>query len=146
MLIIKHQRERTLSTIYNALMMEPIERAMAREINLTRQGFMAGMVEADVLGFVIDGELAGGAFFNQGRIHIAVLPRFKGRWARGLKRVMDYGFKRHGSPLVARVQRDNAQAVKFVEAVGCVLKEESDKCFVFICTPERMRYRKARGN
>lgn len=43
-------------------------------------------------------------------------------------------------------EKENERAVAFVRAVGCEINEETDLCFVFVCTPERMRYRKVKAH
>lgn len=142
MLLIPFDRERTLNTMFTALMMTPVEREFALQHAFNRKAWLEHFRDCDVLGFRIDGEIAGGAVFRGMHLHIAVLPHYRSRWFPLFRKVVEYGFRKYGNPLIARVNARNARALTFVQQIGGAEQSRDDISVTFWLTPEAMRYRK----
>jgi ribosomal protein S18 acetylase RimI-like enzyme len=142
MLLIPFDRERTLNVMFTAMMMTPAEREVALQNRFTRKDWLDKYADCEVLGFQMAGEIAGGAIFQGNHLHISVLPHYRSRWFPLCQKVVNYGFRKYGNPLIARVNARNARALAFVQQVGCVEQSRDDISVTFLITPEGMRYRK----
>lgn len=140
--LIPFDRAATLDKMYTAVMLEPCEREFALFGQISRRRWHEHFAEADVLGFKVAGQLVGGACFHGKDLHIAVMPAYRSRWFPLCQKVVNYGFRKYGNPLIARVNIRNARALAFVQQVGCVEQSRDEFSVTFLIAPEGMRYRK----
>jgi hypothetical protein len=130
-----------LAAIYAAMYAEPSEQALALKHNITWDSYYACYRDSVVVGLEMDGELAGGMFFHlPGMAHIGIVPRFRARWVRWLKPMLEIGFEKYGPRLTALVNARNMRAQKFIEGVGCVKVRAMPECIEYDVIRERMRY------
>ena len=131
-----------LRTVYAAMNQVECEYEMAQYFNFTEDLFIKHWVDSEVVGYEIDGKLAGGIFFNEGRIHIGVLHEFHGRWLPLLKPSLEIGFSKFGPEMVAVTNSANKHARKFIEQVGCTLMADDGIAADYRVRQSEMRYRK----
>lgn len=84
---------------------------------LTRERAVAHYAGCPSVGYEIDGVAAGGAVFDGQELHLAVLPRFHGRWAWLLAPTLDWLFALC-DPVRVRIERDNARCIRFMDGGG----------------------------
>lgn len=126
--------------VYEAMLAEPSELLAIRRFGITADRFVIDCAGATVVGLEVGGELAGGMFFRNDRVHVGILPRHRAVWCRWFKRMLGIGFKLHGSPLRAFVGAGNKAAQRFVERVGCVELERGPLLVEYAVKKERMVY------
>jgi GNAT superfamily N-acetyltransferase len=101
-------------------LMYDIERARYDSAGIavaTRACAVAHYSACPSVGYEIDGVAAGGAVFDGQELHLAVLPRFHGRWAWLLKPTLDWLFALR-DPVRVRIERDNTRCVGFMDHGG----------------------------
>ncbi|WP_187363039.1 GNAT family N-acetyltransferase [Massilia aquatica] len=84
---------------------------------VTRERAVAHYAGCPSVGYEIDGVPAGGAIFDGRELHLAVLPRFHGRWAWLLAPTLDWLFALC-DPVQVRIERDNARCIRFMDGGG----------------------------
>lgn len=140
MSLVFGQPERVMRAIWAAQMADPAERELAQEYGIGYGEFLRVHDGADVVGVAVDGRLAGGMFFFRGQAHIGILPSYRGRWARDLRAMLDFGFRRHGVPLRTRVYAKNKEALEFVEHVGCLRTRAQGLYVEYDIFPKRLSH------
>lgn len=140
MSLVFGQPERVMRAIWAAQMVDPAERALALELGIGYGKFLRAHEGADVVGVAVDGRLAGGMFFFRGEAHIGILPSYRGRWARDLRAMLAFGFRRHGVPLRARVNVKNRAGLEFVERVGCLRTRSTALYVEYDIFPKRLNH------
>jgi ribosomal protein S18 acetylase RimI-like enzyme len=139
-LILDNQLE-VLATIYDAMLLEPTEFALARTHRVTFASFVQRYLGPDIVGLEMDGKIAGGMIFENGHVHLAMLPWARGRWTRYLREMLEIGFEKYGPKLSAFVNSNNVRAQRFVESVGCRKKlSKAKEYLVYAVEKEGMRY------
>lgn len=119
-----------LRAIWSATMDARSERLIAEKRKISEVQFIHGNIDNDVVGVVIGGHLAGGAIFTNGLFHVSIGKQFHWSWMPALPQLLEYGFGRYGSPLVAAIHKDNTRAIRCTEKGGGIrTKEDGD--FVF---------------
>lgn len=133
-----------LTLMWDVYCTVPSEVAAMEEHGIRGATWVRQMMNAgvDTVGIRVAGALAGGAYFNGRRIHLAIAPEYYARWFPALRPLLEYGFSVHGAPLVALVNMENTRAIQFVRQVGCVPVDVHQKWQRFEVRPENMRFRK----
>lgn len=81
---------------------------------LTRDCFIARLSGLPSIGYEMNGEAIGGVFFDGKEAHIAVLPKYHGRWGILLKPSLKWLFSMQ-DPILSRIEIGNAQCIRFME-------------------------------
>jgi GNAT superfamily N-acetyltransferase len=84
---------------------------------VTRARTIAHYQHCPSVGYEIDGVAAGGAVFDGRELHLAVLPRFHGRWAWLFAPTLDWLFAQC-DPVRIRIERDNERCLRFMDGGG----------------------------
>lgn len=84
-------------------------------LNITRERAIALYASFPSIGYEIDGVTAGGAIFDGKEIHLAVLPRFYGRWTWLLKPTLGWLFAQC-DPVPVRIEQSNTRCLRFMDA------------------------------
>ena len=133
--------EEVLSAIYAAMCSVPSEQALAQKHRLTLARYLDFYRGSLVVGLEIGGELAGGMFFQEpGAVHLGILQRFRARWVRWLRPMLEIGFERYGPRLKAEVNALNLRAQEFMERGGCIRGRATALLVEYEVSKERMNY------
>lgn len=139
--LVLDRKDEVLAAIYAATLAEPCERALAEKYGLTFSLYRHAYEDSVVVGLELDGVMTGGMIFRPpGKVHLGILPQFRGRWVRWLKPMLEIGFEKFGPRLVALSNPLNARARKFIEGVGCSFVSETPWCVEYAVVRERMKY------
>lgn len=87
------------------------------------------------IGFELDGEPIGGVVFDGEQAHIAVLPKYHGRWALLLKPAVEWLLSLKREVLV-EVERDNLRCLRFMERSGWQQVRTADDAIVYRIAPQ----------
>jgi len=120
------------------------ERKYAEDNGLGFEWFCDQWKAADVVGAMVDGQLAGGMMFEGGDVHIAIRKEFWSRWFRCFEPMIEWGFALHGPHLKAIMHRDNTRGIQFAERVGAIRVGEDDDSVSFLVIKDKMYYAKRR--
>lgn len=138
------ERSAVLEKMWITYMEVPCEAILAQASGLNFERFRDSFSSSDVVGILVNGNLAGGAIFKAGNMHLAVGHVFKARWFKSLKPLLSWAFGRYGSPMKARINKDNGAARKFVEQVGCKLVKIDEHSAHYSIVREEMFYGRSR--
>ena len=137
-------RDETLKAVWDALMEVPCEAELAREHDHSFADFKASYNNAQVIGILVGNELAGGAIINEKRMHISVGRKYRARWFKSFKPLMEWVFDLYGSLLFTSANKKNHEAIAFLGRVGCRVIGEGIASLHFKIEKEGMYYGRTR--
>jgi hypothetical protein len=113
---------------------------MIEKLGITKEQFTESIMPHDVIGIMVRGEIAGGAFVNGEEMHIGIKRQYHSAWARYLQPLMEYVFEKHGSPLYTAASKKNIPANEFLQRVGCHICGEDLYAWHYRIVREEMNY------
>ena len=107
---------------YRALLESPL----ASRLTISEQEFVDSTIHYHVIGLYDNLKPVGMFFYEENRIHIAILPEYRGKWAHLFDDIIQYGINKFGS-VIAKIHKDNKYTQRLATRYGFhYIKHEDD--------------------
>ena len=112
----------------------------------SREYFIQQRSNLPSIGMAIDGVCIGGAYMDDGFIHISMLPEYHGKWSLVYAEVLAWAFS-HADPIYASILENNKTCLRFSERSGWEMVGRYDEVVYYRstrCLFERLVARRER--
>jgi len=106
----------------------------------SKETYLSKLAELPTVGYQHNGEDIGGAVLVGNKLHLAVIRKYRGKWAFLLKPTLLWAFSIH-NPLIVTISRNNQSAIRLLD-INCLVssfKESKDGMNIYEISPKDLR-------